>query len=106
MSKLTCKQIEAAMHRKGFISFEMYPVGQHFQFKATLRHSTETWDVNTRHLRLKSFDEWIAYATRFCNGVGRTKIVTSLCGAVDREGNHKLVRIPVNTPLCCDPSSE
>jgi len=30
---------------------------------------------------------------------GKTKIVTSLVGG-------QLVRIPVNTPRCCDPSSE
>jgi hypothetical protein len=30
---------------------------------------------------------------------GKTKIVTNLL-------SRRLVRIPVNTPLCCDPSSE
>lgn len=35
----------------------------------------------------------------FLKNDGKTKIVTSLCGG-------KLVRIGVNTPACCDPSTE
>ena len=77
---------------------------EYYISRGVLRSNREwkTFNGAVRHARMKGLnvlnadkDPMIEYR----KNDKRTKIVTNLLSG-------KLVRIPVNTPLCCDPSSE